>query len=58
MRKMLAVLVLTLSACLTAASAALPVAVGGQAMPTLAPMLDKATPAVVNIALKASDLAS
>ena len=52
MRTMLAVLALTLSACLTVASAALPVAVGGQAMPTLAPMLDKATPAVVNIATR------
>lgn len=33
-----------------AANAALPVAVNGQALPSLAPMLDKATPAVVNIA--------
>ena len=30
--------------------AALPIAVDGQALPTLAPMLEKATPAVVNIA--------
>jgi S1-C subfamily serine protease len=46
------VLALSLLTCLTVASAALPVAVGGQAMPTLAPMLDKATPAVVNIATR------
>ncbi len=32
------------------ASAGLPMAVGGQPLPTLAPMLDKVTPAVVNIA--------
>lgn len=31
-------------------NAALPVAVGGQELPTLAPMLDKVTPAVINIA--------
>lgn len=34
----------------TPLNAALPVAVGGQELPTLAPMLDKATPAVINIA--------
>lgn len=34
----------------TPVHAALPVAVGGQELPTLAPMLDKATPAVINIA--------
>jgi len=32
------------------ASAALPAEVGGQALPSLAPMLERATPAVVNIA--------
>jgi len=38
--------------CLTPslAQSALPLAVDGQALPTLAPMLEKATPAVVNIA--------
>lgn len=30
-------------------SAALPVSIDGQALPSLAPMLEKATPAVVNI---------
>ncbi len=34
------------------ASAGLPFAVDGQALPTLAPMLDKVTPAVVNIATR------
>ncbi len=34
------------------AAAGLPVAVDGQALPTLAPMLDKATPAVLNIATR------
>jgi len=34
------------------AGAGLPVAVEGQALPTLAPMLDKATPAVLNIATR------
>ncbi len=34
------------------AGAGLPVAVEGQALPTLAPMLDKVTPAVVNIATR------
>ncbi len=34
----------------TTLNAALPVAVGGQDLPTLAPMLDKVTPAVINIA--------
>ena len=38
---------------LTAASqAALPVAVDGQQLPSLAPMLERATPAVVNIATR------
>jgi S1-C subfamily serine protease len=38
--------------CLTPslAQSALPIAVDGQALPTLAPMLERATPAVVNIA--------
>lgn len=45
-------LILSLSTWFTVASAALPVAVGGQALPSLAPMLDKATPAVVNIAAR------
>ncbi|MFT5811734.1 MAG: S1-C subfamily serine protease, partial [Rubritalea sp.] len=45
-------LALFLSTWLTVVTAALPVAVGGQALPTLAPMLDKATPAVVNIATR------
>jgi Do/DeqQ family serine protease len=45
-------LILTLSTWLTVVCAALPVAVGGQALPSLAPMLDKATPAVVNIATR------
>lgn len=36
----------------TGAHAALPPAVDGQALPSLAPMLEKATPAVVNIASK------
>lgn len=34
------------------AGAALPVAIEGQTLPTLAPMLDQATPAVVNIATR------
>jgi len=45
-------LVLILSTWLTLGSAGLPVAVGGQVLPSLAPMLDKATPAVVNIATR------
>ncbi len=45
-------LVLFLSTWLTLGLAGLPVAVGGQALPSLAPMLDKATPAVVNIATR------
>ncbi len=36
------------------AGAALPAAIDGQPMPTLAPMLDRATPAVVNIATVAT----
>jgi Do/DeqQ family serine protease len=44
--------ILTLSTWLTVVCAALPVAVGGQALPSLAPMLEKATPAVVNIATR------
>ncbi len=44
-------LALSLSAVLPSlAPAALPAAVDGQALPTLAPMLEQATPAVVNIA--------
>ncbi|MFT5224723.1 MAG: Do/DeqQ family serine protease [Polaribacter sp.] len=45
-------LILALSTWLTVVSASLPVAVGGQALPSLAPMLEKATPAVVNIATR------
>jgi Do/DeqQ family serine protease len=45
-------LILTFSTWLTVVCAALPVVVGGQALPSLAPMLDKATPAVVNIATR------
>lgn len=45
-------LIPTLFIWLTVASAALPVAVDGQVLPSLAPMLDKATPAVVNIATR------
>jgi Do/DeqQ family serine protease len=45
-------LILSLWAWLPLVSAALPVAVGGQVLPSLAPMLDKATPAVVNIATR------
>jgi Do/DeqQ family serine protease len=45
-------LVLILSTWLTLGFAGLPVAVGGQVLPSLAPMLDKATPAVVNIATR------
>ncbi|NJM11890.1 MAG: DegQ family serine endoprotease [Synechococcaceae cyanobacterium SM1_2_3] len=44
-------LALSLSVALPpASSAALPAAVDGQSLPTLAPMLERATPAVVNIA--------
>jgi len=43
---------LILSTWLTIGSAGLPIAVDGQALPSLAPMLDKATPAVVNIATR------
>ena len=45
-------LVLSMSIWLTVVLAALPVAIDGQALPSLAPMLDKATPAVVNIATR------
>ncbi len=46
-------LVLTaLSAIWSQAGAALPAAVDGQALPTLAPMLERVTPAVVNIATR------
>jgi Do/DeqQ family serine protease len=45
-------LVLILSTWFTLGFAGLPVAVGGQVLPSLAPMLDKATPAVVNIATR------
>lgn len=43
-------LALALVAAGTPAAAALPALVDGQALPSLAPMLDRATPAVVNIA--------
>jgi len=45
-------LVLSMSIWLTVVLAALPVAIDGQVMPSLAPMLDRATPAVVNIATR------
>ncbi|GMR07838.1 MAG: Do family serine endopeptidase [Gammaproteobacteria bacterium] len=48
-RIILPVLLLILSATQTTALAALPVTVEGQPLPSLAPILDKATPAVVNI---------
>ena len=44
--------VLLLSTLLTAANAALPLAVEGQPLPSLAPMLEQVTPAVVNIATR------
>lgn len=52
MGKILLVLFLSLSTSLAVVSAALPVAVDGQVLPSLAPMLDKVTPAVVNIATR------
>lgn len=45
-------LILSLLIWLSVVSAALPVAVDGQVLPSLAPMLDKVTPAVVNIAAR------
>ena len=48
--RLLSVLVILTSFTLSTASAALPVAVGDQPLPTLAPMLERVTPAVVNIA--------
>ena len=50
------ILVTCLAACIgltgisKIALAGLPVSVGGEALPTLAPMLEKVTPSVVNIA--------
>jgi Do/DeqQ family serine protease len=52
MGKVRLVLVLSLSTWFMVVSAALPVAVDGQVLPSLAPMLDKARPAVVNIATR------
>lgn len=49
-RPLLATISLALSLNLAPSLAALPLAVDGQALPSLAPMLEKATPAVVNIA--------
>ena len=45
-------LILSLSAWLTIAQAALPIAVDGQLLPSLAPMLERTTLAVVNIATR------
>jgi len=50
MRRFIAPVTLALSALGMAASAALPVRVAGEDLPSLAPMLEQATPAVVNIA--------
>lgn len=53
---MLRVLVTILLICLSSVSfAALPAAVDGKKLPSLAPMLERATPAVVNISTVASD---
>ena len=49
MTRLWAILLLTLA---TPLAAALPAAVDGQQLPTLAPMLERATPAVVNIATR------
>jgi Do/DeqQ family serine protease len=50
MRPLLRTLPVVAFAAVSAAFAALPVAVDGQPLPSLAPMLEKVTPAVVNIA--------
>ena len=50
MRYLIAALGIALAFNTTPALAALPAAVDGQSLPTLAPMLEKTTPAVVNIA--------
>lgn len=52
MRLMQSALVFMLLAWLPIAQAALPVSVDGQALPSLAPMLEKTTPAVVNISTR------
>ena len=44
------ILVITLGAIITSAQARLPVAVDGEELPTLAPMIEKVSPSVVNIA--------
>ncbi len=49
-RRLLAILLLTLGIWQAPVFAALPPAVDGEPLPTLAPMLEEATPAVVNIA--------
>ena len=49
MTRLCAILLLTLA---TPLAAALPASVDGQQLPTLAPMLERATPAVVNIATR------
>ena len=49
MKRLCTILLLTLA---TPLAAALPMAVDGQQLPTLAPMLERATPAVVNIATR------
>jgi serine protease Do/serine protease DegQ len=50
MRPLLSLLPAAALAAMSAAFAALPIAVDGQPLPSLAPMLEKVTPAVVNIA--------
>ena len=50
MRPLLRILAASAFAAASAAFAALPTAVDGQPLPSLAPMLEKVTPAVVNIA--------
>ncbi len=47
-------LVFALLATSTASHAALPFAVGDKALPSLAPMIKQASPAVVNIAVKST----
>ena len=51
-RRLVAVALLLVAATPFASRAALPVSVDGQPLPSLAPMLEKVTPAVVNISTK------
>ena len=51
MRPLLRILAAATFAAASAAFAALPLAVDGQPLPTLAPLLERVTPAVVNIAV-------